>query len=682
MPAGHDGPVDQRRPLPEPAAFGIDAGYQDVFGTWREPSPESLGLIHESMGLEAGEVPPPSRTIVIDRRSLVGPSNGDGDPDAGGDLTERLAAEGVLAPGNVIRLEDGTEVGVDLDLAGHTSSGRAASDPADRWRGALAELPVGHHSLVSPEGEVRPLLVSPGKCHLPVDLRIWGVTAQLYAARSSRSWGIGDIGDLARLVDWAAERGGAMVGLNPLHAPTPSPSPPNSPYSPSSRRWRDPSTISVEQVPGFSDLPDADERAASGRQLNDLSTIDRAAVWAAKRSALEALWERFRSVVDPDFERYLAEHGDSLARWGAFCTVADDAARAGGTVDWRRWVDGLRRPDGSGIAGVLRNRGDDLRFWCWLQWLAERQLVDARSDEVVLTDLAVGFAPDGFDAWEWQDLTAPGVRIGAPPDLLGPDGQDWGLPPLVPWKLAAAGYRPFAQTVAAAMRHSLGVRIDHVMGLFRLFWLPPGLSGADGAYVRFNGHDLLHVLAIESARAGAMVVGEDLGTVEAGVRETLAAAGVLSTRLLWFEDDPTSHWPSQAQAAVTTHDLPTITGVWTGADLADLRVAGVPLPADGDEQFRHRLRVAGSCDDGADLDHVLVEAHRAVASSPCMVATAALDDLVGAPRRPNVPGTIDQHPNWRIPLPVTLDDLPGHPVAESIATVMAETRSRRTDPVA
>ncbi len=293
-----------------------------------------------------------------------------------------------------------------------------------------------------------------------------------------------------------------------------------------------------------------------------------------------------------------------------------------------------------------------------------------------MADLAVGFAADGADAWEWQDLLAPGVRIGAPPDLLGPDGQDWGLPPFVPGRLRDVAYRPLAETIRAVACHARGLRIDHVMGLFRLFWIPPGLGATDGAYVRFSGSEVLEVVALESARSGALVVGEDLGTVEPGVRELLADAGVLSTRLLWFEDGAPSSWPTQAMAAITTHDLPTVAGVWSGTDLADQRAAGVTVAADGDADMRHRLRGAAGVDDGAPSDVVIVGAHRHLAEAPAMIVTAALDDLVGAEHRPNLPGTIDEHPNWRIPLPVSVDDLADHPLAEDVAETLGTGRGR------
>jgi 4-alpha-glucanotransferase len=644
----------------EPAATdaaGVETRHVDGFGHPCTPSSTAVASLHEAMGLAPGEAPPHPGALVVTPQNPRPPVPG----------------------GSTVVLENGTE----LALAGGTGGDTAVALPDG--------LPVGYHRLVGTDGSERALLVSPGRCHLPSTLRTWGVTAQLYAARGAASWGIGDLHDLGTLLTWARGRGAGLVGLHPLHAPTPTADPPDSPYSPSTRRRHDPLLIALDDVPGFAELPDADRRRAAGRALSRSGPsgdpardpaegpgagpiIDRAASWRAKRDALEAVWATVRERPDPDFDRFLAAGGDGLHRWGTFCAIADQAEREGRSTAWPTWPAELRRPEGAAVARRAAQQPDRVRFWCWLQWLVDRQLRAAGADRLVLNDLAVGFAADGFDAWEWQDLVAAGVRIGAPPDPLGRDGQDWGLPPFVPWRLSAAGYRPLVETVRAAFTHARGLRVDHVMGLFRLYWIPPAADAGHGAYVRFAHHDLLHVLAIESTRAGALVVGEDLGTVEPGVRDVLGAAGVLSTRLLWFEDEPPARWPHQAMAAITTHDLPTVAGVWTGVDLADLRRAGVTVPPDGDDDFRHRLRMAASAPDHAPVDDVVVAAYRTVAAGPSVVATAALDDLTGARHRPNVPGTIDQHPNWRIPLPVSIDALDGHPLAEAVATALSETR--------
>ncbi|MBX3285360.1 MAG: 4-alpha-glucanotransferase [Actinobacteria bacterium] len=607
--------------------WGIEPAYWDAFGTWREADPGALASLRRSMGAgsdDPGEAPPSGRPLRV-----VRPGHGD-----------RSAA-----PGAVLVLEDGTHVALDGEL------------PPD--------LPLGYHCIVGPDGGEEHLIASPGRVALPPDLRTWGLTCQLYAARSTRSWGLGDLADLRRIVAWSRARGAGVVGINPLHAPNPLGHPADSPYSPSSRRWRDPLYLAIEEVPGAGALPDLAELAAAGQALNAGHRIDRAATWALKLEALERLWARFDT--DPRFDAYRHEHGADLDAWATYCALA----RHHGT-GWRSWPAEHRRPEAPAVAAFAAEHRRDVAFWAWLQWLLDGQLAASGAAEVAVADLAVGFDDDGADAWQWQDLVAGGVRIGAPPDLLGPEGQDWGLPPFVPWRLRDAGYQPLAATIRAVARHARGLRIDHVMGLFRLWWVPEGRGATDGAYVRWPGRELLDVVALESHRAGVLVVGEDLGTVEDEVRAALAEADVLSTRLVLFEERPPREWPELAMAAVTTHDLPTIAGVASGIDLADQRAAGTRIAPDGDDAFRHRLGVDGD----RPLAEAVVDLHRALGASPCRIATATLDDLLGAEHRPNLPGTVDEHPNWRIPLPVPLDDLAGHALAEAVADALADTRGR------
>jgi 4-alpha-glucanotransferase len=641
--------------------WGIAPGYHDVWGNWKTPTDEAARALRRAMGARTDDPaePAPSGTPL---RFIA----------AGARATSAIVAKAVLF------LDDGSQVPV--------RDGRLPPD-----------LPLGYHRLEADAGrsgpQVENVVVVPPRCHVPEAFHAWGITAQLYAARSRASWGIGDLGDLRRLADWATERGASTIGLNPLHANAPGGPPANSPYSPSSRRFLDPIYLDVATLLRGSTLP-ADEVSAAGDAgtvLDAADRIDRDAVWTTKLAALERLWE-LRPVTfapaastTPPGEETDAGALLSIARagravpvgaelwlWGTYCAVAE---RHG--PGWTAWPEDLRRPDGAGIVRFAREHADRVAFWTWLQLLAEDQLAASGARDWLITDLAVGFAPDGFDAWQWQDHLALGTRIGAPPDLLGPDGQDWGLPPFVPSKIRSLAYRPIAETLRANLRHGAGIRIDHVMGLLRLFWIPPELDPSEGAYVRWHGTELLDIVALESTRAGALVVGEDLGTVDDEIRHALSSRSILSTRLLWFEDDPTSQWPEQAMGAVTTHDLPTIAGVWSGVDLADQRAAGVTVPADGDEMFRHRLRVAGACDDDAAADDVAVAAHAALGAAPSMLVTAALDDLVGAQHRPNVPGTIDEHPNWRIPLPVPLDDLPSTPLADRIVAALSPGRLRR-----
>jgi 4-alpha-glucanotransferase len=272
-----------------------------------------------------------------------------------------------------------------------------------------------------------------------------------------------------------------------------------------------------------------------------------------------------------------------------------------------------------------------------------------------------------MDAWRWQDLLAPGISVGAPPDEFNHAGQDWGLPAFLPGRLAAAGYEPFVETIRSSLTRQGGLRIDHVMGLFRLWWIPDGAGPADGAYVRYPARDLLDIVALESVRHQAVVVGEDLGTVEPGVRDELAARDVLSYRLLWFEDDLPARWPSCAMAAVSTHDLPTVRGLWEGSDRETLRDLGVAANDDGIADVRRRLVAAADLDEDATADDAVVAAHRALGRAPARLVCATLDDLMVVAERPNIPGAPPEHPNWSLALPRPIEDLDGSAIVAAVS---------------
>ena len=290
-----------------------------------------------------------------------------------------------------------------------------------------------------------------------------------------------------------------------------------------------------------------------------------------------------------------------------------------------------------------------------------------------MQDLPIGVDPDGADAWVWQDIIATATSVGAPPDRYIVQGQDWGLPPFVPHRLAAAGYEPFIQTVRAALRYAGGLRIDHVMGLFRLFWVPRGLTPADGAFVRSRADDLLGIVALESVRAHAFIVGEDLGTVEEGVRERLAAQAILSYKVVWFEPEPPAHYPELALAAVTTHDLPTIRGLWTGTDVHQQKAVGLTPNEEGLAEMRTRLATMIGADDETPLPRVVEETHRLLAEASCAVVTATLDDALLVEERPNMPSTVVPS-NWSTALPKPLEELEADPVALAVARTLSRAR--------
>jgi 4-alpha-glucanotransferase len=527
--------------------------------------------------------------------------------------------------------------------------------------GRPPDLQPGYHWFEPDDGPAHQLVVSPGRVPLP-PREMWGFSAQLYATRSRASWGIGDLDDLRRLGEWSSALGAGLVLINPLHACTPTFPQQPSPYFAGSRCFMNPIYIAVGRVPGSAEVEGMSDLVARGESFNSDRLIDRDRVWLLKSRALEAIFGDFGGHAD--FDRFCQERGRPLEQFAAFCALAERHGR-----EWRSWSSELRHPDSAGVRAFMASETgrQRVRYHSWLQWILDAQATEAGDQIGVVQDLAVGVDPSGPDSWIWQDDFAPGMRIGAPPDEFNTQGQDWGLPPFDPWKLRASGYRPWIAALRAGFRHGSGLRVDHVMGLFRLYWIPDGAEPAAGGYVRYPHHDMLNLLALEAHRAGAFVVGEDLGTVEDEVRSDLAARRVLSYRVWWFESEPCSAWPVQAMGAVTTHDLPTVAGVWTGSDLEAQQKLGLEPNEEASVRLRRKLVERTGCPIDTGSDEVIGEVYADLSEAPCLLLSAALDDALAVEERPNLPGTVDEWPNWRLALPVPLEDLETAALARRIA---------------
>ena len=596
----------------------VETTYVDAFRERRTIAPEVRAAVLAAMGLE-DDAPPPSTSGV----AVVRPGG-------------RLPVPGEVA------LEDGT------------SLGRVEALPRD--------APYGYHRLATDDGGERLLITGPGRCHLPADLRAWGWAVQLATLRSRGSWGIGDLADLRAFGAWSASRGAGFLAVSPLGAPNPGPEPEPSPYYPSTRRFGNPLHLRIEEIAGAAV---DDELASMGRALNDDPLVDRRRAWDLKLRALERAWAG--GVPDrAAFDAWRRAQGPALARWGTFCLLAE---RHG--PGWRSWPEELRHPDAPGVRAAARDEADRLAFHAWLQWCFERQLAAAATALPRIADLPIGTDPGGFDAWEWQATLALGASIGAPPDRFNVVGQEWGLPPFVPHRLRDAGYAPFIETIRAQLRHAGGLRIDHVLGLFRLWWVPTGALPAAGAYVRYPTDELLEIVALESHRAGAIVIGEDLGTVPAGVRDELRRRRLLSTRLVIFERVPPDRYPRQAFAAVTTHDLPTVAGILSGSDVDDQAASGVQPDPEGLALLRSRLLTAAGTGAGASAAHVAVALHERLAAAPPALVAGTLEDALGVGSRPNLPGTTTaQRDNWSRALPLPLEELVLDPQVERVALAL------------
>ena len=506
---------------------------------------------------------------------------------------------------------------------------------------------------------VRRHSMPPGPCSAAPN-RAWGWAVQLYAVRSKDSWGIGDMGDLRRFARWSRSQGASVLLLNPLGAQNPTLPYQPSPYYSSSRRFRNTLYLRVDDVDGA-------ERCAAellplraeSQTLNERRLIDYDEVFRLKTRALAAI---FKAAPEPrGIEAWAKGKGRALRDFATYNALAEELGPA-----WRDWPAALRHPDAAALDGERRRLADRVAFHVWQQFHLDRQMARAAREIDLITDVPVGFASDGFDSWRWQDLLAPGIRVGAPPDEFFPDGQDWGLPPFDPWKLRRAHYEPFIEAVRSAAVHAAGIRLDHVMGLFRLFWIPSSSPPGGGAYVRYPAPDMLALLALESRRAKAFVIGEDLGLVEPAVRKRLQAKSALSYRLLWFEGPTPDQWPKKAVAAVGTHDLPTLAGIWNLTE-----------PDHRQHRLRHRLLEVAHAPDGTPPVDVAVATYSALAASQSCIALASLEDALGVEERPNVPGTTTEWPNWRLALPQALDAIETADGTRRIAEVMRAHRPRR-----
>jgi 4-alpha-glucanotransferase len=378
---------------------------------------------------------------------------------------------------------------------------------------------------------------------------------------------------------------------------------------------------------------------------------------------LRRLWEVFAG--DARFDQYCRDRGDELEHFATYCALVETQG-----PDWRTWPAHYHDCNGAAVQAFSREHARLVAYHKWLQWLLESQMAEAAREAKLIQDLPVGVDPGGADAWAWQAFLAKDCTVGAPPDMFNANGQDWQVPAFVPHKLRAAGYQPFVDTLRCVLRHAGGLRIDHVMGLFRLFWIPKDFGAARGAYVRYRPDELLAVVDIESHRAGAFIVGEDLGTIEHGMRETLAEHGILSFRVMWFEQHSPEHYAPLAMAAATTHDLATVAGLWDGSDLAEQKALGFRADEAMQGLRRHLQRLSG-LSDGAPNADVVEKTYQLLGRAPCRLLVATLEDALAVPERPNLPGTVKERMNWSLALPGGLDALESAELPTRIARALA-----------
>ncbi|MFJ5652556.1 4-alpha-glucanotransferase [Streptomyces microflavus] len=710
------------------AALGVDAGTPEDVRRSLVAAQARSRLLPPTVVVWAGEPLPPALTGLPPGSAVtVEPEQADGPPVPALSWTVPENASSWKVPE-----ADPSGRAPEVALSGRApevaSSGRApeaaeaVTEPGGPRPAAptgWTEPPYGVHRLHvrAPDHHeaTATLVVAPARVPQPPG-RTHGFLVQLYSLLSARSWGMGDLGDLADLAAWSGRTlGSGFVQVNPLHAAVPGKPTDPSPYRPSSRRFPDPVHLRVESVPEYGHVRDRatlddlrqDAAALSEAVLNKGALIDRDAVWELKRQALELIAEvpltPGRRAAYCDF---LAEQGQALEDHALWCALAEVHG-----PDWHSWPEPLRDPRSPGTARARAELLDRVDLHCRLAWLTATQLADAQRaaedagmEIGIVHDLAVGVHPAGADTWAQQDAFAHGMSVGAPPDAFNARGQDWGLPPWRPDVLAATGYAAFRGLLRGLLAHAGALRIDHVMGLFRLWWVPEGRPPTDGTYVAQDAEAMLAVLVLEAHRAGSVVVGEDLGTVEPGVREALARRGVLGTSVLWFERDwdgdgrplAPEKWRRDCLATATTHDLPSTAARLTG-DHVTLRHRLGLLTRPLDEELTEdvtstaewlallaRLRMLP---EGDGNEEAAVRAvHRFLLATPARMTGVWLPDTVGDRRPQNLPGTWDQYPNWRLPVadaeghPVTLEEIAASPRLHALMDVLRPARARTAPP--
>ncbi|MGE0357413.1 MAG: malto-oligosyltrehalose synthase [Burkholderiales bacterium] len=723
------------------ASHGIATHYHDIWGTRHEVPETGLHALLSLFGVDATTPESAARAEQAVRTAqweqCVAPAIAIGESTSPWRASLRLPAA-LASLRWRIEEESGRihEGGCEAAALGETGFERIGGrDFAQRELDLAVALPAGYHRLRLLDGErvlgESLVIAAPPRCYWPEALaggaRVWGPSVQLYALRSERNWGIGDFGDLGRLVeDWAA-LGAGIVGLNPLHALFPPVPGHASPYSPSSRERLNVLYLDVEAIEDSRECEAAQRLVRSApfqarlAALRESPLVDYEAVAAAKYEVLAHLHAAFRenhlgrdTARAREFRDYQAKGGLALRRHALFEALhAEFHAADPVSWGWRHWPGDCRDPDPENVARLASARLERVEYQEYLQWQAERQLarVAARCGELGLVpglylDLAVSVDGAGSDTWSDPGVYALEASVGAPPDEFNPKGQDWGLPPLRPDRLRAEGYASLRRALAANMREAGALRIDHVMGLMRLFWNPRGAGAGEGGYVHYAFDELLAIVALESHRNRCLVIGEDLGTVPDEVRAGLARIGVLSYRLLYFEraNDgafrPAADYPAEALVAVSTHDLATLAGWWEGRDLAVRRELGL-FPANSTyekqlvDRAQERVRLmlalehAGLLPEGTVVDpagsQALTEAlgeavHAFVASTPSRVMMVQLEDALGATAQANLPGTTSEHPNWRRKLPRTLEAMRGLPRVASLARRMSAARPRPARP--
>lgn len=584
-------------------------------------------------------------------------------------------------------------------------------------------------SMSSPRYDDMLLIVAPDTCYLPSELesgdRMWGVSAQLYGLQSNSNWGIGDFSDLKGLIGLADEAGADMVGLNPLHCISPRGDAGISPYSPTSRLVGNPLYLDLDKAISFLQCPEEAKTVASSEyqekmaEARESELVDYHAVACLKFEVLERLYSFFldkhlkiASAKSKKFKAFVEKRGATLRDFALYAALQEHfSAKDQSVWGWSLWPEAYHNPQGRAVSEFLEENIERVQFYQFVEWLVDLQLEEVRKcctehklGVGLYLDLALGTSFGGADTWRYQDLYAFGVSMGAPPDELAPQGQDWGLPPLNPHRLKSSGYTLFTEVLRGAMRYGGAVRLDHVMSLMRLFWVPGPGEADNGAYVLYPLDDLMGIIALESQRNSCLVIGEDLGTVPDEVREAMRNSKVLSYKVLYFMKDYSSgeflrpeEYPPESLVVTSTHDLATLVGFWEGQDIEvrsmlrlheqslieELSVGRVRdrfalLKALSEQNAPSDIQVITAASLAARMPRDLqLKIHTFLAQTPCYLQAVQLEELVEQREQVNLPGTTDEHPNWQRKLGCSLEKLKTHAKAKRMLKLVNQSRKSR-----
>lgn len=689
--------------------FGIATEFWDWKGNLQHVSDDTVRGVLRGMGVDAS-TPETAQAALEEldlrpwRRSLPACVV----TEQGRDAYVTVHGDAGAAASLVVRLEEGgTREASQVDnwTPDREVDGRMLGEATFRLPDGL---PLGYHRLQLRWGDRTTesmLIVSPHFLGFPEsmgDRRVWGYATQLYSVQSRKSWGMGDLQDLADMSVWAStQHFASYILVNPLHAAEPMTPLEPSPYLPSSRRYVNPLYIRPESIAEYASLPGKRRKRIKQikRDLKDAlagaTQIDRNTVWRGKMAALRVVFDAGLSVIrEMSRDDFVRREGRPLTQFATWCALVN---RFG--MNWREWPSDYQRPSSPAVAEFADENAVEIEFFTWLQWIADTQLSTAQNTARdagmrigIMNDLAVGVSKESAEAWTMGDAFATGVSVGAPPDHYNQLGQDWGQAPWRPDRLEDLGFAPFRTMVAGILRHSGGIRVDHVMGLFRLWWVPDGMNPTQGTYVRYNHEAMVGILVLEAYRAGALVVGEDLGTVEPWVRAYLRDRGILGTSIAWFESNPDGTplapegYREYCMASVTTHDMPPTAGYLAKDHIRLQSRLGLLTESEeveeelADRQFatwRALLSERGFLEEGSDdVEEFVLAMHRYLTASPSRVLCAALTDAVGDRLTQNQPGTVDEYPNWRVPLsgpdghPMTLEEVYSNERAARLAAVM------------